>query len=269
VTTEPPPLVSDHDVRANRRRAATTCALGAVSPSLVVGVVLGLAVSTLAGVIGAAGLFVLLMVSIPRIATRIALLVIGARPLGDDELPRLQNLVDGLCPTFGLRRPTLMALDEALPNACSVGSGPDHGVLVVTTGLEAVLDLIELEGVVAHELSHLKRSDVVVSSVAVAVLAPFIWISGSDRLLHRVLGTGRELLADKVAVRAVRYPPGLCAALEKFEAMGEPEAGSLFARRRLAMSRWLWIDPAVGRRGEHALGDLDLTSVRVGALAEA
>jgi Zn-dependent protease with chaperone function len=83
-----------------------------------------------------------------------------------------------------------------------------------------------------------------------------------------VLGSGRELRADRVAVRAVRYPPGLCAALEKFESMGEPSAGSLFSRRRIAMSRWLWIDPAVGRPAEGPDGDLDLTGVRITALAE-
>jgi heat shock protein HtpX len=255
-------------VRANRRRARSVAVLGALGPALVVGVVLGLVVSTLAGMVGAAALFVVLMLAIPRLATRVALAVIGARPVSAQEFPRLKNLVEGLCPTFGLRLPALMAVDDELPNACCVGSGPDHGVLVVTTGVERSLDLIEMEGVVAHELSHMKRADVVVSAVAVAVLAPFTWISGSDRLLHRVLGFGRELLADQVAVRAVRYPPGLGAALEKLESGGAPSPDSVFARRRLAMSRWLWIDPSVGRREEELTGDLDLTGVRIGALAE-
>jgi Peptidase family M48 len=162
-----------------------------------------------------------------------------------------------------------MAVDDELPNACSLGARPDRGILVVTTGLETSLDLIEMEGVVAHELSHLKRGDTLVSSVAVTVLAPLIWLTGSDRLLHAALGWGREMLADQVAVRAVRYPPGLCGALAKFEAGPVPRAGSVFAGRRLSMSRWLWIDPAVGHRDQPLSGDLDLTAVRIDALAEA
>ena len=257
------------EVRANRRRAGVIALLGALGPALLVGVVLGLALSILAGAVGAAVVFVVVGLAVPRLATRIALSVVGARSPGAGEVPRLQNLVDGLCPTFGLRRPAIMVVDDELPNACSVGSGPDHAVLVVTSGVERSLDLIEMEGLVAHELAHLKRADVVVSAVAVAVLAPFIWISGSDWLLHRVLGFGRELLADQVAVRAVRYPPGLGAALEKLESGATPPSGSLFSGRRLAMSRWLWIDPSVGRRDEDPMGDLDLTAVRIGALAEA
>jgi Zn-dependent protease with chaperone function len=186
----------------------------------------------------------------------------------EDELPRLQNLVDGLCPTFGVRRPTLMAVDDDIPNACSLGIGPDRGVLVVTTGLEAALDLTQMEGVVGHELSHLKRDDTLVSSVAVTVLAPVIWLTGGDRFLHRALGRGRELRADQVAVTAVRYPPGLCDALRRFAESGLPRTGSVFTGRRWAMSRWLWIDPAVGDRDAETMGDLDLISVRIDALAE-
>jgi len=262
------PLVDHHEVRANRSRARRISVVGAIAPALVVGVVVGLAVSVVAGAIGFATALVLIALAFPRVATPFALRVLRARPLGDDELPRLQNLVDGLCPTFGVRRPVLMAVDDELPNACSLGAKPDRGVLVVTTGLEAALDLIEMEGVIGHELSHLKRCDNVVSSVAITVLAPFIWLTGGDRLLHRALGPGRELRADQVAVRAVRYPRGLCDALRRFDASPAPREGSVFSGRRLAMSRWLWIDPAVGRRGAEAMGDLDLTSVRIDALAE-
>jgi len=268
-SAEPVPLVAETEVRANRRRARRIAAGGAVVPAAVVGVVLGLVVSVLAGVVAAVVLMVGLSACVLRLATPVALAIIGARPRRPGELVRLENLVDGLCPTFGVRRPALMALDDPVPNACCLAWSPDRGVLVVTTGLEASLDLIELEGVVAHELSHLKRADAVVSAVAVAVLAPLTWLSGSDRLLHRVLGAGRELFADRVAVLAVRYPPGLGAALEKLDAASELPPGSFFARRRLAMTRWLWVDPSVGRRHEAVLGDLDRTAVRVRALAEA
>jgi Zn-dependent protease with chaperone function len=262
------PLVEDKEVRANRRRARRIAALGALVPAFVVGVVLELAISPVVGGIGLVALFLLGVLLLPRLATPVALRLVHARPLGNDELPRLENLVDGLCPTFGVRRPVLMAVDDDLPNACSLGSRPDRGVLVVTTGLERSLDLTEMEGVIGHELAHFKRCDMLVSSIAVTVLAPIIWMTGSDRLLHRMLGHGRELRADQVAVTAVRYPPGLCDALRRFEAGPEPGARSLFGTRNLSRSRWIWIDPAVGRRGAGAPGDLDLTSVRIDALAE-
>ncbi|MGH8995537.1 MAG: M48 family metallopeptidase [Acidimicrobiales bacterium] len=261
-------MVEVGEVRSNRRRARAISLTGAVVPALVLGAVVGAVVSALAGAIAGAALLIAITLAVPRMATPFAIRLLHARPAGDGELPRLDNLVDGLCPTFGVRRPTLMIVDDEVPNACTLGSGTDHGVLVVTTALEASLDVIELEGVIAHELSHLKRSDMVVSSVAVAVLAPLIWLSGSDRLLHRALGRGRELRADQVAVRAVRYPPGLCSALGKFEAMAAPRPGSVFEGRRLSMSRWLWIDPAVGHRGDPVLDDLDLTTVRIEALTE-
>jgi Zn-dependent protease with chaperone function len=262
------PLVDDLEVKANRSRAHHIAALGALAPALVVGLVLGFAVSAIAGAAGFVAVAVLVGLVLPPVATRFALRVMHARPVEEDELPRLENLVDGLCPTFGVRRPILMAVDEALPNACSLGSKPGRGVLVVTTGLEGALDLTEMEGVIAHELAHLKRGDTLVSSVAVTVLAPVIWVTGRDRLLHRALGRGRELQADRVAVTAVRYPPGLCDALRRFDLGPSPRRGSVFDGRRFSMTRWLWIDPSVGRRDAEVMGDLDLTSVRIEALAE-
>ncbi|MGH8920117.1 MAG: M48 family metalloprotease [Actinomycetes bacterium] len=255
-------------MKTNRSRAHNIALLGALIPALVVGAVLALAVTPVAGAIGLVGVVVVIAMALPRVATRFALRLLGARAVSDDELPRLQNLVDGLCPTFGVRRPVLMAVDDDLPNACSLGPSPDRGVLVVTTGLETELDLIEMEGVIGHELAHLKRCDTLVSAVAITVLAPFAWLTGRDRLLHRVVGLGRELRADQVAVTAVRYPPGLCDALRRFHRGAAPKTGSVFEGRRLSMSRWLWIDPEIGRRGQAAMGDLDLTSVRIDALTE-
>ncbi len=265
---EETPLVATTEVRATRARARRITALGALVPAVVVGLIVGVAVSLVAGAIAGAAVLVVAALTIGRGATAIALRVLGARPVREDELPRLENLIDGLCPTFGVRRPVLMAVDDELPNACSLGTRPDRAVLVVTTGLERSLDLVELEGVIGHELAHLKRGDTAVSSVAVAVLAPIIWLTGGDAVLHRALGRGREMRADQVAVRAVRYPPGLRAALSRSLDGPTPGPGSAFSGRRLSMSRWLWIDPSVGHRGEAEIGDLDLTVARIAALAE-
>ena len=91
-----------------------------------------------------------------------------------------------------------------------------------------------MEGVIAHELSHFKRADTLVSAVAVTVLAPLTWVSGNDRLLHRVLGYGRELRADQVAVRAVRYPPGLGQRAVEVRRRG----GALARARGLPLGGW-------------------------------
>ncbi len=267
---ERPPLVDHREVRANRSRArrisADRCASGRRSSS---GVALGLAVSIVAGAVGGA---VVLGARRPGLSrgwpppSRSG--CSGPARCGEDELPRLQNLVDGLCPTFGVRRPTLMAVDDELPNACSLGYKPDRGVLVVTTGLEAALDLIEMEGVIGHELSHFKRGDTVVSSVAVTVLAPFSWLIGerpalAPRRRPRARAPGRPGRRDggPLPARAVRRAAAI---------RGEQCAPSRFGVRRpavvdvaLALDR-----PGGGRRGAETMGDLDLTSVRIDALAE-
>ena len=89
---------------------------------------------------------------------------VGASPSEEWEYPRLHNLVDGLCATMGLPRPTICVVDSAVPNAMAVGRDPDSAKLVVTSGLDESLTLVELEGVLAHELVHIKRHDTVVAA---------------------------------------------------------------------------------------------------------
>ena len=244
------------------------CIAAAVVPGVVVGVVLALVVSLVVGAAVGAGVLLVVAAVVWRAATPIALRVLGARPLPEEEAPGLYNTVEGLCPTFGVRVPRLMVVDEAVPNACALGRGADSAVLVVTTGLIDRLGLIELEGVIGHELTHVKRHDTVVSAVAVTVVGPLSFLTGSDRLLHAAVGRGRELRADSVAVASVRYPPGLHDALETLVSTEVAGRNSLFAGRRHLMTRWLWVDPTVGRRLQVDDGDLDSTAVRIAALAE-
>ncbi|HXQ19234.1 MAG TPA: M48 family metalloprotease [Acidimicrobiales bacterium] len=259
--------VSPAETRANRRRAGALCAAAGVVPGAVVGLAVALTLSLVAGAAAGAGVLVVVAVLVWRSAARIALRVLGARPLPEEEAPGLYNTVEGLCPTFGVRQPRLMVVDDAVPNACSLGRGAD-AVLVVTTGLIDRLGPIELEGVVGHELTHVKRHDTVVSAVAVTVIGPLAYLIGSDRLLHAAVGRGRELRADSVAVASVRYPPGLHDALETLVTTEAALRTSLFAGRRHLMTRWLWVDPTVGRRLQVDDGDLDSTAVRIAALAE-
>ncbi|HMD46526.1 MAG TPA: M48 family metalloprotease [Acidimicrobiales bacterium] len=258
----PPP---DRAPAANDRAAAALSLGAGAVPGAVLGLAAGLIGGIIAGVVVAVVVTVVVAVLVWRGSTGVVVRLVGAREPRPGEDDRLANLTDGLCATFGLRTPALMVVDDPVPNTCSLGR--DAGaVMIVTTGLLEDLGLIEMEGVVAHELAHLRRHDGLRAAVATTVLAPLARLTGHDGLLHRALGPGRQFEADQVAVEAVRYPPGLRHALAAMEAGPPPAAGSPFSARRLATTRWLWCDPMVGRRGDASIGDLDDTSVRVASL---
>lgn len=259
--------LAPEEIAANRRRGVLLAVIDGALLGLVLGIVLGVAVGPLVGAVCGVLVLVVAWLALTRGALRFDLLLIGARPAGE-RCARLATLVEGLCATFGLRPPDLKVIDDPVPNACALGRDGGHGVLVVTSGLLQALDLIEMEGVVAHELVHLKRHDARVTSVAIAAVAPLTWLTGSDRLLRAAVGSGREYRADQVAVVTVRYPPGLRDALVAMASAAPPGAGSIFGGRRLAMTRWAWIDSAVGRRDELGLPGIDNTTVRIDALAE-
>ncbi len=101
-------------------------------------------------------------------------------------------------------------IDDGAPNAFATGRSPQHASVVVTTGLLDLLDRVELEGVLAHELSHIKNDDVVVATLAVTLVGLV-----TPQLVPSVVGHRREPSADVSAVEMTRYPPGLISALEK------------------------------------------------------
>jgi Zn-dependent protease with chaperone function len=231
--------------------------------------VLGLVIGVVAGAVGAAAVLAAVAVGVWRSSTTAALRLLRARPLPPGAQPRLENVVEGLCPTFGLRMPALMFVEDPVANACSVGRDPNAAVLVITSGLLTAVGLLELEGLVAHELTHMKRHDTALAGVALTVLGPWGLVTGSDRLLHRVLGPGREYEADQMAVAVVRYPPGLRDGLAAIvEQSPEPSEDSVFSDRRMPATRWVWIDPGVGGRPRPTASDLDAPAVRMAALAE-
>jgi Peptidase family M48 len=276
--TAPPPsedaaVLAQQTSHVHRRRALELTVGAAAVSALVVGGILVAVVNPLVGVLVGIAVGVLKGLAIWFSAPRLTLRLLGAQPaeqvLDEAAEARLANLAEGLCATLGLRPPALWAVRDRIPNACSVGKNPRDATLVVTTGLMEVLGLIELEGVIAHELVHIKRDDVVVGSVAVTVLRPLAALTHNDTWLHRAVGPGREYETDQLAAAAVRYAPGLQGALEVLAAHRTPAADSVFAPGRLAATRWLWIDPMVGRRrGEENVGNLDATSVRTAALAQ-
>ena len=161
-------------------------ALGQVLVALVIGAVLG------------AAAWAAVWLGAPRLLVS----RLGARVVEEDDVPRAANLVDGLCASMGLPLPGLMLIDDPFRGALVLGRNERTAYLVLTTGLLRALDPVELEGVLAHELSHIKSGDMASATMAAAVVLPIAPIfSGCPELVRRLAGAGRELAADERATR--------------------------------------------------------------------
>jgi len=253
-------------VAANRRRTIVLCAWTAVVPALLFGALFAAAVSPVFGIVAFVVAGAAVMYGVWRLAPSFALRRIGAAPVDEHGDPRLYNVTEGLCATFGLTMPSLHVVDDDVPNACALGRDARRSDLVVTTGLLRRTDPIELEGVIAHELAHVKRGDNGVSCIGITLGSVF----GGETMLRRCVGEDREYRADVVGASAVRYPRGLLAALRTMAEAPAPADSSFFASpSRFGPTRWVWIDPSVGHRDDPLVpGDLDATSVRAAALSE-
>ena len=121
----------------------------------------------------------------------IALRVSRAQPASVEEYGRLHNLVEGLCIAGGLPKPRLYIVDDPSPNAFATGRDPKHAAIAVTTGLLEKLNRVELEGVLAHELSHIKNYDILVSTLAVTMVG-VIAIAADVGIRFMWFGMGRN-----------------------------------------------------------------------------
>src|SRR3989344_3856040 len=174
---------------------------------------------------------------------KIALRMAGAIPARREEYFNLYTIVENLSITAGLPMPKVYVMNDIAPNAFATGRNPEHAVIAVTTGLLTMLEKAELEGVIAHELSHIGNRDMLIGTVAV-VLAGFIAIlsdffmrsmmwGGRDRdskagvafmilgvvavilapiaatLIRLAISRRREYLADTSGALLTRYPEGL------------------------------------------------------------
>jgi heat shock protein HtpX len=187
---------------------------------------------------------------------KVALRMSHAVPADPVEYARYHNLVEGLCIASGLPKPRLYIVNDPAPNAFSTGRNPKHAAVAVTTGLLEKMNRVELEGVLAHELSHIRNYDVLVMTLAVtmvgiiALLSDFFlrimfWSGGRNNrdnsnnplgiifamvgfallifapiiasLMQFAVSRRREYLADASGVQMTRYPPGLISALQKLE----------------------------------------------------
>ena len=184
---------------------------------------------------------------------KIILSLNGARPANQEEFNQLNNILDGLMLSSGLQsRPRLYVIDDPQPNAFATGRNPKNSIICVTSSLLNKLDYYELEGVIAHELAHIKNYDILLSAVVtvmiglIVMLADFVtrvlfWGGGKkddneskgngilmligliflilspifSKLMSLAISRRREYLADATAVEFTRNPDGLVSALEK------------------------------------------------------
>jgi len=107
----------------------------------------------------------------------VALAMSHAKPADPTEYARLHNIVEGLCIAAGLPKPRIYVIDDPAPNAFATGRDPKHAAVAVTTGLLEKMNRIELEGVLAHELSHVKNYDILVSTMAVTMVGMIVLLS--------------------------------------------------------------------------------------------
>jgi heat shock protein HtpX len=179
---------------------------------------------------------------------KIALMSSGAKPVTREQLPRLYAVMERLAAKASLPLPKLYVVPEAAPNAFATGRNPRHASVAVTQGLLELMNDDELEGVIAHELSHVRNYDILISSVAATLAGAITWIAhwgpwlgggDDDRerggggilglllfflaplgafLLQLALSRQREYSADETGARMVGNPYGLMSALQKLGA---------------------------------------------------
>jgi heat shock protein HtpX len=181
---------------------------------------------------------------------KLVLSMTGAKEIQESDNPKLFGLVQEVCIASGLKIPKIAIVVDPAPNAFATGRNPEHALIAFTTGILDVMDRDELQGVIAHEMSHVANRDTLVSAVAATtagaiailsdVLTRMMWFGGSRRdrdsnsnpllivfslvililapiaavLLKSAISRKRESLADATAVSFTRNPAGLRAALE-------------------------------------------------------
>ena len=187
---------------------------------------------------------------------KIVLLTVGAKPADKKKYFDFYSVTENLVIASGLPMPKLYVIDDLSPNAFATGRNPKNSVICVTTGLLKILDRSDLEGVIAHELSHIKNYDILLASIVsvlvgtIALVSEWFWRSfwwqkSSDRrntnplifalfiltliltpliatLIQLAISRRREFLADASAVLMTRNPKGLIDALRKISNFNLP-----------------------------------------------
>ena len=168
---------------------------------------------------------------------RVVMGMLGARELPQAEAPALHSTVERLAAAARVAKPHLYVLPDGHPRAAAAGRGPRSSALAVSRGLLGALPPAELEGVLAHELAHVRTRDVLVQSAAVVVATALVelsrvggflsrallWVLGpvAAAIEHVLLSPNRELVADRAAAALCGSPHGLADALLRLEQAGE------------------------------------------------
>jgi len=203
----------------------------------------------------------------------IVLTMTGAQEIQESDNPKLFNLIQEVSIASGLKMPKVAIVEDSAPNAFATGRNPDKALIAFTTGILNVMDREELQGVIAHELSHVKNRDTLVSAIAattagaIAILSDFLtrmmWFGAGRRddrdsnqnplalvvsliililaplaamLLRSAISRKREALADATAVAFTRNPAGLRRALETLA------ADSTVVQQRSTAVAHIWIE---------------------------
>ncbi len=206
------------------------------------------------------------------VGSRMALAINGAHPISKRDNPRLYRIVENLAITDGLPTPKIYIIQDPAPNAFATGRDPAHASVAVTSGLLDIMEDTELEGVVAHELGHVKNYDIRVSMIAFALVAAIgliadimlrmSWFGGGDDddggnqlffiigivaailapfiaiLIQLAISRRREYLADATGALTTRYPEGLASALAKIE-----KTGSTVRRQNTSTAHLFFANP--------------------------
>ena len=233
---------------------------------------LGSAVGGRGGMVLAFGLAIVMNLGSYWFSDRIVLAMYRAKEIGPDEHPELQRTVRRIAQAAGLPQPRLFVVPQPGLNAFATGRNPQHAVVAVTEGLLAHLDRPELEGVLAHELAHVKNRDILVSAIAATLAGAIMliadmarWASifggvggrdGEERgnpiallvaaivaplaalLVQMAISRSREYLADQTGARLVGNSEGLARALAKLASAGKvlPTEGPAAASHVLIVS---------------------------------
>ncbi len=186
---------------------------------------------------------------------KIALMSSGAQPVSREQLPRLYEVMERLCGKAGLPMPKLYMIPQPAPNAFATGRNPSHASVAVTAGLMELMNDDELEGVIAHELSHVRNYDILITSIAATLAGAITWIASMGRwaMIFGGFGGSRDddrgggglaailmlivapIAAMLIQLGMVGHPFGLISALEKLGAYNKripmdvpPATASLF-----------------------------------------
>jgi heat shock protein HtpX len=209
--------------------------------------------------------------------SKVALAINGAKEITKKDNPRLWRVVENLSITEGLPMPKVYIIEDAAPNAFATGRDPKHSAVCATTGLIDMMTDHELEGVMAHEMGHVKNYDIRVSMIAFALVAVISiladimlrmsWFRDNDdnngssnqlffvvgiigailaplvaTLIQLAISRNREYLADATGALATRYPEGLASALKKIG-----KHGSVLHRQNASTAHLFFANPLRGK----------------------